>query len=226
MKSPVVPISLAFLAAAALMALDSDSSLPQIPEPAIVDAAAIDPAPLREVFRDPPTMLVAGFRQRCSECHRLFESNPGVQTNLLRHEDIVLEHGLNNRCLNCHSTKNRDKLVLHGEQEIGYDQVVDLCAKCHGPTWRDWQKGMHGRTTGSWDPESPEQSRLLCTQCHDPHAPAFASIEPLPGPRTLRMVLKEPEAHEVDESKTSPLLRWMRSGHGSEGTHESTEDRR
>ena len=85
-------------------------------------------------------MKVAGFDQRCSECHALFESTDQPPANLMRHEDIVLEHGLNDRCLNCHSTKDRDKLVLHGEVEsrlcdadhLGPDADAPFVERLHG----------------------------------------------------------------------------------------------
>ena len=214
---PVIPLT--FVLTALWMVFDTSTGLPEMPPVSPVDAAAIDPAPRRTPMSDPPTMAIAGYDQRCSACHALFTTREGAPSDLRRHEDLEFEHGLNNRCLNCHSERDRDKLVLHGEIEIGYDRVVDLCAKCHGPTWRDWQRGMHGRTEGSWETGSPEQSRLGCTQCHDPHTPAFPGIEPLPGPSTLRMGERKPRGHGDEGSKSNPLLRWMQSGQHIESNH-------
>ena len=204
-------IGATFLLLAGWFFWDSGTRLPEIPAQARVDASEIDPSPMRPLFSDPPTLEVGGYQQSCSECHRLFESQPDVSVTMGQHQDIVLDHGLNDRCLNCHSTKDRDKLILHGEKEIGYDQVVQLCAKCHGPTFRDWERGMHGRTAGHWDVAYGPQTRLACTQCHDPHAPAFPSLEPLPAPNTLRMGEPPSDVHAPDPAKESPLLKRIHS---------------
>ena len=166
-------VGVIFFAAAAWFVFGSHDSVPPRTEPAVVGAAAIDPAPLRTVLGDPPRIDIGGYMQTCSECHDIFESRPDAEVNLLQHQHIVLDHGLNDRCYNCHSEEDRDKLVLHGEREIGYDEVETLCAKCHGPTFRDWERGMHGRTKARWDAAPGATERLLCTECHDPPRPGL-----------------------------------------------------
>jgi hypothetical protein len=52
---------------------------------------------------------------------------------------------------------------------------------------RDWEVGIHGRVNGYWNLELGEAKRQDCTSCHDPHSPAFQSIEPAPGPQPLRV---------------------------------------
>lgn len=94
---------------------------------------------------------------------------------------------MNNSCYGCHSQQDRNKLILKGDEEIAYADTPLLCASCHGTTFRDWERGMHGRTNGFWDKERGPQVRQTCTQCHDPHSPAFAPLAPLPGPNTRLM---------------------------------------
>ncbi|MHC5003646.1 MAG: hypothetical protein ACYTJ0_11025 [Planctomycetota bacterium] len=184
--------------------------------PVEIPAAASPPVARRAVATEPvrgdvplePLIEMGSFTRRCSECHRLFESAEETARRLTEHQHIVLDHGLNDLCFNCHDRQDRDRLALRGGETVSFAEVPRLCAKCHGPTYRDWQRGMHGRTVGSWDPKSPEHVRLVCSQCHDPHAPAYDPMRPLPGPHTLRMghPHDEPESEPVD--LIDPLRRW------------------
>jgi hypothetical protein len=181
-----------------------------------VSRAEVDAGPWREMMPSPPTTLVAGFTKKCSECHDLFRSDPDTPLRLSQHRDIVQAHGMNDRCFNCHDQLDRTLLVLSPGKTVGFDQVELLCAKCHGPTYRDWELGMHGRTNGYWDESRGERVRLTCTQCHDPHAPAFAPMATLPGPVTLRMGEPEKGGHDV-RVRRNPLRQWSRdvpSTHG------------
>jgi hypothetical protein len=99
----------------------------------------------------------------------------------------VLEHGINTRCFNCHHRTQRDCFVDDFGLAISWDQPQLLCAKCHGPVYRDWQHGAHGRVNGYWDTGRGLRRRLRCIECHDPHRPPFAAMRPAPGPQTLRM---------------------------------------
>jgi hypothetical protein len=161
-------------------------AVPGAPTPA-VDPQALAMVALRAPRLDAPAMDVAGISMPCTECHALFESPPVQKSPLAQHQDVVLDHGLNSRCLNCHARRDRSKLVLHGEVEVAFTEVVQVCAQCHGPTFRDWEKGVHGKTLGSWETGSAGQRRLGCVECHDPHRPALPDLVPLPGPHTLRM---------------------------------------
>lgn len=142
---------------------------------------------LRKPPADPPFIVSGGYELSCMECHRLFTTPSPNKTPFGQHTDIVLNHGMNDRCLNCHHRSEREKLVLPGGEMIAFKDAPRLCATCHGTTYRDWQRGMHGRTTGSWDEDSPNHRRLICTECHNPHSPAFEPVKPYPGPNTLRM---------------------------------------
>jgi hypothetical protein len=185
-----------------------DPTPPMVP----VAAGAIDPTTVRL----PERRLhyeVGGFGYRCSECHRLFESSPDTSRELTQHQEIVMVHGIGNRCFNCHHREERDYFVAHDGSTIDSTDPEKLCAKCHGPVFRDWRNRVHGRTNGFWDPARWEQEVQTCTACHDPHAPAFPRMVPAPGPNTLRMprlAERAPYHHEEDEDQANPLLFWRR----------------
>lgn len=153
----------------------------------LVPADAIRVAPLRTPMGDPARVRIGAFEHACDDCHRIFKS-PDVQRRpLVQHTHIEMRHGLNDNCFNCHDRGVREALVLRTGERIPYDDAGRLCAQCHGTLFRDWERGAHGKTLGSWSSGSSSQVRLACTQCHDPHSPAFPALAPLPGPRTLRM---------------------------------------
>ncbi len=105
--------------------------------------------------------------------------------------------------------------MLHDGTRIGFNYAPRLCAQCHGTVFRDWERGTHGKTMGSWDADDPRRHRLACNDCHDPHSPAYPKFAPLPGPNTLRMG----EQHGVTghSERHIPLQRWSRPG-----VHETT----
>jgi hypothetical protein len=210
----VIPI--VFIALAAWFALDARAghSLP-IPPPSGVAEADLELGPPRQALELPPAIQNGPFRQTCSECHDIFPSPELPRTPLIQHTHIVLDHGLNDRCYNCHAREDRDRLALYDGTTIGFEDVPRLCAQCHGPAWRDWQHGTHGRTSGFWDVTRGERVRLACTQCHDPHAPAFPAYAPLPGPNTLRM--GHPSTGEEHDEPVNPLEKWKAHLHADEG---------
>jgi len=182
---------------------------------AIVPAAELSTAPRREILSDPPTIELDGFKRTCMECHRLFPARDVAPGKLLKHTHIVLDHGINNLCRNCHDVEDRDRLVLHDGVPIDYDDVVVLCAKCHGPTFRDWERGMHGRTNGYWDAAQGQPRQLGCTECHDPHnprVPAMDPMSPLPPPNTIRMGDHGEGKHEKTE-ELDPLRKVLGERH-------------
>jgi hypothetical protein len=105
------------------------------------------------------------------------------------HEDIVLNHGRhhrNNNCFNCHNEANLELLQTRDGRDIKLLESSPLCGSCHGPTYRDWEAGAHGRTSGYWDASAGASRREDCVSCHDPHAPGFPVQAPAPPPRPLR----------------------------------------
>ncbi len=127
----------------------------------------------------PPPFTEGAFP--CSDCH-----DPAVPPNTRRrelklaHTEIKLHHDAEHRwCLDCHSADNRDKLHLASGELIDFTESYKLCGQCHGDKYRDWRAGVHGKRTGSWN--GPKQY-LLCVHCHNPHAPRFAALKPMPPP--------------------------------------------
>jgi len=121
-----------------------------------------------------------GWTYNCMECHKLFPAKWHYDRPLNEHRDIQLDHGNNRFCLNCHHPANRNAFVDYDGAEIAQADVVLLCAKCHGTTYRDWQAGVHGRPNGFWNAQLGGKTKLRCIQCHDPHSPKFKPMKPLP----------------------------------------------
>lgn len=116
----------------------------------------------------------------CSQCHDKDTSNPTNRVLTEFHTNIVLRHDEKNRwCLDCHDFLDRDKLHLANGTKISFEESYLLCGQCHGPTYKDWRLGIHGKRTGYWN--GPKRY-LLCVHCHWPHAPKFKALHPLPPP--------------------------------------------
>ena len=192
------------------------NEVPSAATPAF-DFELLSTGPRRDVLGDPPVTLVAGFKQRCNACHKLFTSTWDGTRALQQHTHIEMGHGINHSCANCHAREDRERLVLHDGTDVAYAEVGTLCRQCHGPVYRDWTRGAHGKTVGSWIPGSADAERLTCTACHDPHSPRYEGIKPLPGPNTLRM--GDP-SETVRHQSNNPLRRWELGGAGhDEGAH-------
>jgi len=170
----------------------------------------IDPSTLRSPA-DVLTYDAGGFAYSCSECHDLFESPVEPAPVLTQHQEIVLEHGINNRCFNCHHREKRDYFVAHDGSTIDSGDSQGLCAKCHGPVFRDWSHRVHGRTNGYWDTSRGPQRVKKCISCHDPHSPAFPSLPVAPGPNTLRAPAPSKEHGVPRQGAQNPLLYWRRA---------------
>lgn len=208
----------AFLGVAAYLALASPPAVIPIAEMKIIPHDAVRPGAWRQAKVDAHG-VVAGSDRPCSECHKLFTTPPGENKALVQHKDVVMNHGMNTRCLNCHDGDDRDKLVLHDGTTVSFADTPRLCSQCHGTVYRDWQLGTHGKTLGSWDAKGGNQRRLTCNECHEPHSPAYKPMKPLPAPTTLRMGdQSEPKEHH---GKESPLRRRSASPH--EGGPEHAE---
>lgn len=107
------------------------------------------------------------------------------------HEDIVMGHGQhhrNNNCFNCHDETNLELLQTRDGRQLKLEESTPLCGSCHGPTYRDWERGVHGRTSGYWQRTAGLITREDCVSCHNPHAPQFPSRAPAPGPHPLHSV--------------------------------------
>ncbi|MHB8900902.1 MAG: hypothetical protein ACYC6Y_19315 [Thermoguttaceae bacterium] len=188
-------VCVVFLLFALILVLDPLPFSSPVTLPTAVPAWATDTSPVRHPALE-PRYQAGVYDFRCSDCHKLF---PPPLDNTVRtvaqHREILLKHGINTWCLSCHHADNRDAFVDDRGDEIPWDQPERLCSKCHGPVFRDWQHGSHGRTNGYWDKERGEQTRRKCTECHDPHQPPFPPMHPAPGPHTLRMGPQEISLH-------------------------------
>lgn len=208
-----------FVAVAAWMLLASPKV--EIPrgEVYLVPREEILPGATRQPLLDASQAVVQGQVRPCSECHRLFAPAPEkIDRVAIQHDHIKMNHGINVRCLNCHDGADRDKLVLHDGTLVSFADAPRLCSNCHGTVYRDWERGMHGKTMGSWDASSGAQVRLRCVECHDPHSPAYSAMAPLAGPTTLRM--GDQTRHHSPHGKISPLRKWSQEPHDDAPAHE------
>jgi hypothetical protein len=187
-------VPMALLAWAGVLWLNPVPFVSPVPLRVAAPAWATDPTPVRQP-KLRPEYRVAGYTYQCMDCHRIIPSPAETFRKLTQHPEIQLNHGINTRCFNCHHPRNRNAFVDDFGAEIPWNQPQLLCAKCHGPVYRDWQAGSHGRINGYWDPARGPQTKLRCIQCHDPHHPPFQPLPPAPGPHTLRMGAPSPAQH-------------------------------
>lgn len=117
----------------------------------------------------------------CTQCHdgKTVKLNTTRRKLVDMHDDIVLNHGPNRWCLDCHSAEHRDQLHLVDGELIDFSKSYLLCGQCHGDKLRDWKVGVHGKRTGYWN---GKKEYLLCVHCHNPHSPHFKALKPLPPP--------------------------------------------
>lgn len=133
----------------------------------------------------------------CAACHepgKPLKLEFDAENNIIlpkEHADIQIGHGRhkrNNNCFNCHDETNLEFLQTRDGHQVKLVDSPALCGSCHGPTYRDWEAGVHGRTSGYWKRELGPSDRKVCTSCHDPHAPSFPGREPAPGPHPLHPI--------------------------------------
>jgi len=145
--------------------------------PAVVKAAKTDQL---GGFNVPPAPFSEEGIFPCTDCHADMDVDPTPREMEMFHEEIRINHGPKERwCFDCHNADDRDHLRLANGTLVGFDESYKLCGQCHGTIYRDWREGIHGRRRGYWN---GAKSYLLCAHCHNPHAPAFQPIEPLPPP--------------------------------------------
>jgi len=138
----------------------------------------------------------------CNDCHSEIVPNPQRRVLVDMHDDILFDHDSANRwCLACHDTNERDSLRLADGRLLGFNESYRLCGQCHGPKYRDWKLGIHGRRTGEWN---GMKHYLLCVHCHDPHSPRFKQLEPLPPPSRPENIIIDSTYERQDKDTTSP----------------------
>jgi len=117
----------------------------------------------------------------CSNCHAGLGPNTKKRTLKEEHTSITLRHAEKERwCLDCHHTRNRDKLRLADGETIPFTESYRLCGQCHGNIYRDWRAGIHGKRVGFF--RGGKRTYFLCVHCHDPHDPKFKPLKPEPPP--------------------------------------------
>jgi len=161
----------------------------------LVDTNFLSTATVRQAY---PDLVKAGEDLSDFDCYACHEKGKppelrfDTNQNLIipkEHSNIVMHHGSherNNNCFNCHNENNLTLLQTRDRHEVKFADSQLLCGSCHGPTLRDWEAGVHGRTDGFWDRNLGAGDRKLCANCHNPHSPKFPGRQPAPGPHPLR----------------------------------------
>ncbi len=176
---------------------------PAIP---LVDTNFLDRSTTRQSYADLVRTGADLSDFDCYACHDKKQPPPlhfDTNQNIIvakEHPDIVMghgSHGRNNNCFNCHNETNLVLLQPRDGRELKFEDSPKLCGSCHGPTYRDWEAGAHGRISGYWDRSKGPIERKACVNCHNPHSPRFPSRKPAPGPHPLR------EIGAVDVSQTA-----------------------
>lgn len=189
-----VAAGFAVLAVALLADLWGHPSVePRIP---LVDVAFLDQTASRKSYADLVREKADLSDFKCYVCHE--KSSPPVlkfddQHNVVipeeHAESIKMGHGSHNRnnlCYNCHNETNLLTFSIRDGKELKFAESSSLCGSCHGPNYRDWEAGVHGRINGHWNRQLGEFSRLDCVNCHNPHSPRIPSRQPAPPPHILR----------------------------------------
>ncbi len=157
--------------------LRPEAKIPQAKDPQV--AASVGSSGGQDIQVPPPPFTEGIFP--CTQCHdgKTVKLNTTPRKLVDMHDDIVLKHGPNRWCLDCHSAEHRDQLHLVDGQLIDFSKSYLLCGQCHGDKLRDWRLGVHGKRTGEWN---GKKQYLLCVNCHNPHSPHFKPLKPLPPP--------------------------------------------
>jgi hypothetical protein len=168
------------------------------PEPlktiALVDPELVQPTTMRTSYVQLVRMQADLSDFDCYACHEKNKPPPlrfDASNNIVipkEHSDLVMAHGQHNRnnnCFNCHDEQNLVMLTTRDGRQVKFEDSPRLCGSCHGPTYRDWEGGAHGRTGGYWKKEAGEMKRQICVDCHNPHSPKIPPRTPLPPPHPL-----------------------------------------
>ena len=173
------------------------------------------PSPLDPSWYTPKTPRGEILKEKtlvgnCFICHSFMLPDPAVVQPQFTHKIIKLEHGANDRCYNCHLINDRNMFTADNGSGIMHTTVEKLCARCHGLVYQDWKNGTHGLVRGKWLSASLfDRDVFTCTECHDPHSPAFTFKEIAPPPtwpdKFLRGALEEDHGEEVSSEYLKEL---------------------
>jgi hypothetical protein len=191
-------LTLGFFVLAGLFAKNLWGHLPPKQEIPLVDQKFLETTPWRQTYADFAKAKNKDALEDydCYGCHEKNKPPPlrydANQKIIIpkEHSDVVMGHGShdrNNNCFNCHNEQNLLTLQVRDGRQVGFDNIPPLCGSCHGPTYRDWEAGAHGRISGQWNhANEADFTRLSCANCHNPHAPKIPTREPAPPPHLLR----------------------------------------
>lgn len=183
-----------FVALAAAFLLNPWGRPPRLPTLAMAEPMFTNTATVR---LSAAQLIRSGGDATGLDCYACHEKGKQSQLHLdannrvvlpKEHADLVMLHGQRNRndnCYNCHDPEHLDMLKTLDGQHYKWEESTKLCASCHGPTYRDWEAGIHGRTSGYWSQALGPADRAECASCHHPHAPGFPPLKPGPGPHPL-----------------------------------------
>ncbi len=176
---PIIPYVCLVFAALALVFLATGFMEPVAREmPTVLKADWYIPVTARGSVLENKTLV-----GNCFICHMGLVPDPKVIQPRFTHKKIMLEHGTNKRCFNCHWIRDRNYYTPDQGTGIVHRQVELLCSRCHGPIYTDWQAGTHGLKRGLWqNPGFYDTRSFTCTQCHDPHSPKFKFHTMAPAP--------------------------------------------
>jgi hypothetical protein len=165
----------------------------------LVDTNVLSPATIRASYAELIRTRADLSDFDCYACHEEGKPPPlryDANHKLIipeEHSTIIMAHGRhdrNNNCFNCHNEHNLELLQTRDGRELKLSESTPLCGSCHGPTYRDWEAGVHGRTGGYWNLAQGERSRHDCVDCHNPHQPKIPPRRPAPGPHPLHVEIK------------------------------------
>ena len=184
-----------FAGLAALFVADVWGHTPARRDIPLVERSFLETTPWRRSYADMVAAKEDMSDYDCYACHEKGKPPPiryDASHKIVvpkEHANIEMGHGShdrNNLCYNCHNEANLLTLQVRDGRELKFNESPPLCGSCHGPTYRDWESGAHGRTSGHWNLTLGPTQRLACVNCHNPHAPRIPTRAPAPGPHALR----------------------------------------
>jgi len=161
----------------------------------LVDAKLLVPDTFRQSYAELIRVKADLSDFDCYACHEKgkpptirFDTNHNILVPKEHSDNIVMGHGShdrNNLCFNCHDEQNLELLQTRDGRQLKLYESAPLCGSCHGPTYRDWEAGVHGRTGGYWNEKLGQRTRQICVDCHNPHKPKIPGRKPFPAPHLL-----------------------------------------
>ena len=123
----------------------------------------------------------------CSSCHGTaqLERAPGEIDHRSAHMDIQLDHAGESTmsCQLCHNYADMQNLMLLNKEPLDFNHSYQLCIQCHFRQGKDWAGGAHGKRLAGWQ---GKRVVMNCTDCHNPHSPAFEKRWPHQFPNIPR----------------------------------------